>query len=301
MCIYVATKGTSFSTLLRMAGPSAVRRVAWISPSTSKGRLAGGLIFRVGGFFVSVQVDLWHILGSWNLWKQIESPSVHCYFAPWFQHVSVDTKVSGNCGCSSRWRQLCPVKICILVWNWRHGTGKVGKVGKVDILCTLDGHLQKIPQLYTTLFKSFSQTCLQCSERFNSRIQFVAASNRKKRFPNKIFGLLCVDSPGFSEWTFQPSTSFSKKKHRYHFPWIDLPLPHTHTRKTSILNSKNGWFGWMFRLFHFGDLSRKDYVHLPAAAKRVVQLSVAAIRQVDPRSFRQKMLRRSLLFVGDFP
>lgn len=228
MCIYVATKGTSFSTLLRMAGPSAVRRVAWISPSTSKGRLAGGLIFRVGGFFVSVQVDLWHILGSWNLWKQIESPSVHCYFAPWFQHVSVDTKVSGNCGCSSRWRQLCPVKICILVWNWRHGTGKVGKVGKVDILCTLDGHLQKIPQLYTTLFKSFSQTCLQCSERFNSRIQFVAASNRKKRFPNKIFGLLCVDSPGFSEWTFQPSTSFSKKKTPVSFS-MNWPTSATHT------------------------------------------------------------------------
>ena len=128
MCIYVATKGTSFFTLLRMAGPSAVRRVAWISPSTSKGRLVRGLIFRVGGFFVSVQ--LWHILGSWNLWKQIESPSVHCYFAPWFQHVSADTKVSGNCGCSSRWRQLCPVKICILVWNWRHGPGKGGKGGK---------------------------------------------------------------------------------------------------------------------------------------------------------------------------
>ena len=152
MCIYVATKGTSFFTLLRMAGPSAVRRVAWISPSTSKGRLVRGLIFRVGGFFVSVQ--LWHILGSWNQWKQIESPSVwnkkkraknpivnHCYFAPWFQHVSADTKVSGNCGCSSRWRQLCPVKICILVWNWRHGPGKVGKVGKVDIICTLDEHL----------------------------------------------------------------------------------------------------------------------------------------------------------------
>ena len=76
MCIYVATKGTSFFTLLRMAGPSAVRRVAWISPSTSKGRLVRGLIFRVGGFFVSVQADRWHILGSWNLWKQIESPSV---------------------------------------------------------------------------------------------------------------------------------------------------------------------------------------------------------------------------------
>ena len=57
----------------------------------------------------------------------------------------------------------------------------------------------------------------------------------------------------------------------------------------------------MFRLFHFGDLSRKDYVHLPAAAKRVVQLSVAAIRQVDPRSFRQKKVAKVFAFCGGFP
>lgn len=162
------------------------------------------------------------------------------------------------------------------------------------------------------IFKKFHNYILHCSS-LSAKLVFSVLKDsffgsnswqlqiEKKGFQTKSLGCCVSILLVFQNGPSNLQQAFPKKKHRYHFPWIEKPLPHTHPRKTSILNSKNGWFGWMFRLFHFGDPSRKDYVHLPAAAKRVVQLSVAAIRQVDPRSFRQKMLRRSLLFVGDFP
>ena len=46
-------------------------------------------------------------------------------------------------------------------------------------------------------------------------------------------------------------------------------------------------------------LNGKDYVHLPAAAKRVVQLSVAAIRQVGVVFFKGGHWKKGLFFLGD--
>lgn len=110
------------------------------------------------------------------------------------------------------------------------------------------------------IFKKFHNYILHCSS-LSAKLVFSVLKDsffgsnswqlqiEKKGFQTKSLGCCVSILLVFQNGPSNLQQAFPKKNHRYHFPWIEKPLPHTHPRKTSIFNSKNGWFGWMFRLF----------------------------------------------------